>query len=132
DLVKVTINPKDPNEVYMSSFEKGLLKIVEERPSILYNETNSALKRALIGSVDAGIRIFGSQFDNQGNLWLVQSKIDEGLIKLNPNGQFQKFDISNIINPQNELALSKLVVGRDNNVFFGTYKNGLVGYNTRT
>ena len=132
DLVKVTINPQNPDEVYISSYEKGLLKIVEDIPSVLYNETNSSLKRALIGTADAGIRLFGSQFDNQNNLWFVQSRIDEGLIKLTPNGQFQKFDISNIINAKSEIALTNLVVSRDNNIFIGTYKNGLIGYNTRT
>lgn len=132
NLVKVTINPQNANEVFMSSFEKGLLKIVEDTPTILYNETNSALERALIGSIDAGIRLFGSQFDNQGNLWFVQSKLDEGLQKLTPSGQFQKFDLSNIIDPISELALTKLALSRETNVFFGTYKNGLVGYNPRT
>ena len=132
DLVKVTINPANQNEVFMSSFEKGLLKIVEDTPTILYNETNSGLDKAIIGSIDAGIRLYGSQFDGQGNLWLVQSKLDEGLIKLTPGGQFQKVDISNIINPVSELALTKLAISREGSIFFGTYSNGLIGYNPRT
>jgi len=132
DLVKVTINPENQEEVFMSSFEKGLLKIVDDTPTILYNETNSALDKAIIGSIDAGIRIYGSQFDGQGNLWFVQSKLDEGLIKLTPGGQFQKIDISNIINPVSELALNKLAISREGSIFFGTYSNGLIGYNPRT
>lgn len=137
DLVKVTINPQDSKEVYVSSFQKGLLKIVDDVPTVLYNETNSPLDRVLIpqpggGDADAGIRIYGSQFDKQKNLWFVQSKLDEGLIKLTPNGQFQKFDLSNIITPLSEVALTKLVVSRDNNIFFGSYSSGLIGYNTRT
>ncbi|MCB0466229.1 MAG: T9SS type A sorting domain-containing protein, partial [Aequorivita sp.] len=132
DLVKVTINPENQNEVFMSSFEKGLLKIVEDTPTILYNETNSGLDKAIINGIDAGIRLYGSQFDSQGNLWFVQSKIDEGLIKLTPGGQFQKVDISNIIDPISELALNKLAISRDGSVFFGTYSNGLLGYNPRT
>ena len=130
DLVKVTINPENPNEVFMSSFEKGLLKIVDETPTILYNETNSPLERALIGTVDGGIRIFGSQFDSQGNLWLAQTKIDEGLIKLTPSGQFQKVDITDILpNPTSELALNKLVISREGSIFIGTSGTGVLGYN---
>jgi len=132
DLVNVTINPENQDEVFISSFEKGLLKIIEDTPTILYNETNSGLEKAIIGSIDAGIRIYGSQFDGQGNLWLVQSKLDEGLIKLTPGGQFQKIDISNIINPVSELALTKLVISREGSIFFGSYSNGLIGYNPRT
>ncbi len=129
DLIKVTINPQAPNEVFMSSFQKGLLKIVDEVPTILYDETNSPLDRIFFGTADAGIRLFGSQFDNQGNLWFLQSKTDEGLIKLTPNGQFQKIDVSDVFNPADDLALTKLAISRENYIFFGTYKNGVIGYN---
>src|SRR5690606_15465880 len=137
DLIKVTINPQTPNEVFMSSFQKGLLKIVDEVPTVLYDETNSPLERIFIpfqgGTADAGIRLNGSQFDNQGNLWFLQSKTDEGLIKLTPNGQFQKTDITSIIpDPISELALTEIALSRENYVFFGTYKNGLIGYNPTT
>lgn len=138
DLLKVTINPLNPDEVFMSSFQNGLLKIKDETPTILYDESNSPLDRILIplpggGSADAGIRIFGSQFDPQGNLWFVQTKADEGLIKLSPNGQFQKIDITSVVaNPLKELALGKLALSRENNVFIGSNSNGLLGYNPRT
>lgn len=137
DLVNVIINPLAPNEVFMSSFQKGLLKIVDETPTILYDETNSPLERVLIpisgGTADAGIRIYGSQFDQQGNLWFLQSKLDEGLLKLTPGGQFQKIDISSILpNPLSELALTELDLSRENYPFFGTYGNGVIGYNPTT
>lgn len=138
DLVQVTINPQNQGEVFMSSFEKGLLKMVDGEPSILYNETNSPLDRAYIPNpngdpFDAGIRIYGSEFDSQGNLWFVQTKIDEGLIKLTPGGQFQKTDITAILpNPISELALTELVLSRENYVFVGSYNNGLLGYNPTT
>ncbi|MEH6764373.1 type IX secretion system anionic LPS delivery protein PorZ [Aequorivita antarctica] len=134
DLIKVTINPQAPNEVYMSSFQAGLLKIVDDVPTVLYDDTNSPLERVFLplpggGTADAGIRLYGSQFDNQGNLWFVQSKLDEGLIKLTPNGQFQKTDVSVFFNPVSDLALTKLALSRENYVFFGTYENGVIGYN---
>ena len=129
DLLKVTINPQAPNEVYMSSFQAGLLKIVDEVPTILYDDSNSPLDRVIIGSDDAGIRLYGSDFDSQGNLWFLQSKTDEGLIKLAPGGQFQKTDVSSIFNAAADLALTKLVLSRENYIFFGTYSNGLIGYN---
>ncbi len=132
DLIKATINPQAPNEVFMSSFQKGLLKIVDEVPTVLYDETNSPLERIFFGTADAGIRLYGSQFDNQGNFWFLQSKTDEGLIKLTPNGQFQKTDVSAIFDPVSDLALTKLALSRENYIFFGTYKNGVIGYNANT
>lgn len=133
DLMKVTINPEKPKEVFMSSFQKGLLKIVDEKPVILYDETNSPLDRIEVitskGTADAGIRIYGSEFDKEGNLWFVQSKADKGLIKLTPGGQFQKIDLSKNMTPLSETALTKLTISRENYVFFGSYGNGLYGYN---
>lgn len=132
DLVHISINPEKTEEVYMSSFQGGLLKIVDQKPEILYDETNSALDRIFIGNADAGLRIFGSDFDSQGNLWFLQSRTDEGLIKLSPSGQFEKIDLSSIIAASKDLALSKLVVSRSGNVFFATSGNGVVGYNTNS
>lgn len=129
DLMEVTINPENSKEVYMSSFQHGLLKIMDDEPVVLYDETNSPLDRALVGGGDAGIRLYGSEFDKEGNLWFVQSKIGKGLIKLTPGGQFQKVDLSNFMNPTSELALTKLVISRENYVFFGSYFNGVFGYN---
>ena len=128
DLAYVTINPKSPNEVYMSSFQNGLLKIIEQEPSILYDETNSPLDR----NGSAGIRIFGSEFDSQGNLWFLQSRSDNALIKLSPSGQFTKIDISNFINAQDELGLAKIAISREGYIFMSSYKNGVIGYNPQT
>ena len=131
DLVFVKSNPNNPNETYMSSYQKGLLKIKNQDPTILYNETNSPLE--IPGGNEAlGIRLYGSDFDKQDNFWFVQSRIDKGLIKLTPEGQFQTIDISNIINAEDELALGKLVVSREGYVFFGAVSSGLVGYNPTT
>jgi len=127
DLSYVIINPENTNEVYMSSYQKGLLKINNKTPSILFDETNSPMDIPN-GNVDLGIRLFGSDFDRDGNLWFVQSKTNEGLIKLSPEGQFQTIDISSIINAESELALSKVATTREGYVFFGAAENGVVGY----
>tara|TARA_B110000003_G_scaffold270852_1_gene303995 strand:+ start:453 stop:2750 length:2298 start_codon:yes stop_codon:yes gene_type:complete len=131
DLVYVKINPENPFVTYMSSYQKGLLKLNGQEPSILYNETNSPMDIALENE-DEGIRVYGADFDREQNLWFVQSKIDNGLLKLTPDGQFQTIDISNIIDAESELALSKVAVSRTGYVFFGAVENGLIGYNPTT
>ncbi|MCF6306581.1 MAG: T9SS type A sorting domain-containing protein [Flavobacteriaceae bacterium] len=128
DIVYVKINPYNPNETYMSSFQKGLLKIEGQNPSILYNETNSPLDIPQ-GNEAIGIRLFGSDFDREESLWFLQSKTNDGLIKKTSSGQFQTIDISSIIDAESELALSKLAISREGYVFFGAVQSGLVGYN---
>lgn len=127
-LLKATINPKKPEEVYMSSYQNGLLKIVDDEPSILYNETNSPLTK----EGNAGIRLYGSEFDREGNFWIVQSRTDKGLIRISPDGQFRKVDLSNSIDIGDEIALTKLTISREGYVFFGGYYNGVIGYNPET
>ncbi|MFK5982155.1 MAG: two-component regulator propeller domain-containing protein [Flavobacteriaceae bacterium] len=131
DLVFVKINPSNPKETYMSSYQKGLLKIDRQNPTILYNETNSPLE--IPGGNEAlGIRLYGADFDREESLWFVQSRINRGLIKLTSEGQFQTIDISSIINAESELALSQLAISREGYVFFGAVQSGLVGYNPAT
>jgi len=115
----------------MSSYQKGLLKIEDQTPFILFNENNSPLSIPNNNS-DMGIRLFGSDFDSEGNFWFVQSRIDEGLIKLTPSGQFQLIDVSNIIPAEQEQALSEIKISREGYPFFGAVDNGLVGYNPTT
>mgnify|MGYP000114691433 CR=1 FL=1 len=131
DLVYVKINQNNPFVTYISSYQKGLIKLNGQDPFILYNETNSPIDIPN-GNEALGIRIFGSDFDRDQNLWLVQSRIDEGLLKLTPDGQFQTIDISNIIDAETELALSKLAISRIGYVFFGAVDSGLIGYNPTT
>jgi streptogramin lyase len=128
DLVNVTINPDNPEEIFMTSYQKGLLKIIDQTPTVLYNETNSPMdipnnNQAL------GIRLYGSDFDRQGNFWTVQSRTDMGLIRVSPSGQFQLVDISTIISGENELALSAVSASREGYIFFGAVDSGLIGYN---
>lgn len=125
DLVNISINPDDANEVYMTSFNKGLLKIEDQEPIILYDDTNSPLESFREDALD--IRLYGSDFDREGNLWFVQSRVSDGLIRLSPTGNFTKFDVSDVIsNPG--LAWSELAVSRQGTVFFADTENGLVGY----
>lgn len=128
DIVRVIINPDDSDDVYMSSYQKGLLKIDGLTPTILFNENNSPLT-VPPNLPAAEIRIYGSDFDRQGNLWFVQSRINEGLIRRASSGGFERIDISSIIDAENEIALSELAVSREGYVFFGATENGLVGYN---
>ncbi|WP_181040008.1 two-component regulator propeller domain-containing protein [Aureitalea marina] len=131
DLVSIAINPEDPNEVYMSSYQKGLLKIVDQVPTVLFNETNSPLEIPN-GNTGIGLRLYGLDFDREGNLWFLQSRTNEGLQRLSPSGQFQQIDISSIIDGEAELALTEIAINRQGFVFFGTAESGLVGYDPAT
>jgi streptogramin lyase len=126
----IKINPNNPNEVYASSMFSGLLKIENKVPTILYGENNSPLSGTLS---DNSIRIFGAEFDRQGNLWFVQTSTDKGLNRLTTAGQFQSFDLSGIIgDPFAERGLNNIDITREGNIFMASSTNGLIGFNPST
>lgn len=131
DIVQMKINPMNPDQVFASSFQFGLLKLTAGVPEILYDESNSSLTLPT-GNPAAGLRIYGSDFDRDNNLWFVQSKIDQGLLRLSPSGQIGKIDLSGIINAEDEIALTDLKISREGYVFFGSAENGLIGFNPST
>lgn len=132
DLVRVAIDPNDPNKVYMSSFQRGILQIEDQNPFKLFDESNSSLD--ITGDNPAfGIRVFGLDFDNEGSLWGVQAQDEAGLIKISPEGQLLQIDISDVFNFNDPpLALGEVETTRENYVFFTAYNDGLIGYNPAT
>ncbi|QIE60055.1 T9SS type A sorting domain-containing protein [Rasiella rasia] len=129
DLVRVKINPNNANEVFMTSFQKGILQIDDQNPIKLFDESNSSLQ-ITDGNPNFGIRIFGLDYDRQGNLWAVQAKDEKGLIKITPEGQLIQNDISSVFNFDNPpLALTEVATTRENFVFFGANTDGLVAFN---
>lgn len=128
DLVNVAINPENPEEVYMTSHNKGLLRIEGQQPLIQYNETNSPLE--LFRPPERDIRLYGADFDRQGNLWFNQTRVAEGLWRLTPSQQFTSFDLTDIIpGVVDSGALAELRVSREGFVFLAFNQDGLIGFN---
>ena len=127
DIVNISINPENPEEVYMTSHNKGLLKIEGQQPLIQYNESNSPLE---LFRPERDIRLYGSDFDREGNLWFVQSRVGDGLIRLSPNQNFRKHDLTSIIpGVEDGGALGELSISREGFVFFAYNRDGLIGFN---
>ncbi len=128
DIVNVAIDPQDPSRVFMTSHNKGLLQIVDGQPIRRYDDTNSSLNS--INPEQTDVRLYGADYDREGNLWITQSREAEGLIRVTPSLSFQKNDITDIIpNAANSGALGELRISREGYVFFGYNQGGLVGYN---
>ena len=125
DIVNVTINPADTSQVYFSSFNSGLLELREGTPTILYDDSNSPLET--ISAEITDIRIYGADFDREGNLWFVQSLVDDGLKRITPGGAISSVDVTSVI-PDGDLALTELKVSREGFIYFGSAQNGVIAY----
>ena len=84
-LSKITINPNYSNQVYLSSFFSGLLKVENDIPTVLYNESNSTLESLVLNPPNPNykdLRINGAAFDKSGNLWVGNGWSKNGIKKL--------------------------------------------------
>ncbi|UPZ18048.1 T9SS type A sorting domain-containing protein [Flavobacterium humidisoli] len=132
-ITRIYINPNNEKQVYASSFFSGLLKIESDIPTHLYNEENSGLESLKTASPDyVDVRINATAFDKSGNLWVTNSRINNGLKVLKTNGQWGSYSMTSISDDVGEDNYSSIVVDRNNVKWIGTYKNGVVGFNEAT
>jgi ligand-binding sensor domain-containing protein len=139
DLVQVTIDPNNENKVYISALgvtsnidikpTGGLLVVENDVITQTYNHLNSSFEPIQVSLPSINIRVSGSAFDNQGNLWATNYETGEELKKLSASGQWSSIDLSAIVTNKNKPGLNEVVVDKSNSVWIGTRKNGLYVYN---
>ncbi|TXD82183.1 ABC transporter substrate-binding protein [Subsaximicrobium wynnwilliamsii] len=137
NLSDIAINPFKPSQVFVSSFQDGLLEINSEVPTILYNRTNSGLESLVLPNSPnfVSIRVSDLKFDRSGLLWTLTSLVDRPLKSYDPaTGQWRGFDFTELIpsSVNNELGFGDLDVGNNGTVWVASYRNGVIGYDTNT
>ena len=73
DLVTIAIDPFDPARVYAGSWGRGLLEFYNGNLMARYVENNSTLRHITSNTDTADIRVGGTGFDQEGNLWVVNT-----------------------------------------------------------
>ena len=129
-MTKITVNPSNENEVFASSFFSGLLKIENDIPTILYNQTNSGLESLTFAGPDyRDIRINGTAFDKSGNLWVTNSRIKNGLKVLRSNGQWQSFAMDGVLDSPNDNNFGTIAIDKNGTKWLATSEDGVIGFN---
>ena len=134
-ISRITVNPNKENEVYASSFFSGLIKIVDDEPKILYNQTNSALESLVLSPPNPNyvdIRINGAAFDKFGNLWLNNSLIQKGLKVFKADGQWQSFSLDGILKKSSDTNMGRMLIDKNGTKWWCTTTDGLISYNEST
>ena len=133
NLNAIAINPVNSDQVFISSFQHGLLKFEKNNSLELLDDTNSALQSlVLAGSNYKSIRVSDLKFDNQGFLWSLTSLVEDPLKKFNlTTNQWQTYSFSSIIDDPilDENGFGPLVIGPDGTKWVGSYRNGIIGFN---
>jgi ligand-binding sensor domain-containing protein len=129
-ISRITVNPNNENEVYASSFFSGLLKIENDVPTFLYNQTNSGLESiTFLGPSYIDVRINGAAFDKSGNLWLNNSLIQKGLKVFKTDGQWQSYSLDGILNKSIDASMGRLIIDKNSTKWWCTNSEGLISYN---
>jgi len=130
-LVHVTVNPSNTNQVFVSSFFSGILQIEDNEPVNILNTTNSGLESLDIGvPTYIDIRIGETKYDINGDLWVLTSKVENGVKVLRSSGQWESFPVSEIIGDffNGENGLSKLEITDNGIKFIATQSHGVLAF----
>jgi ligand-binding sensor domain-containing protein len=128
-IVRITVNPNNENQAYFSSFYSGLLKLENDVPTTIFNTSNSTLL-TVPRQVPDDIRINGSAFDKEGNLWMTNSLTSKGLHVLKEDGQWQGFPLTSLMSP-GIVSFSRLAIDKNGTKWTGSNYEGLIGFNEK-
>ena len=140
DLNYISIDPNAENRVYISSFGDtrdinsvstgGMLVVENDEIKTFLNHLNSGLEDLAPNQPNrVTLRISGSVFDNQGNLWVANISDNDELKKLSSNGQWSSFNISSLKTNPDKYGLSEVAIDNNNSVWMGTRRNGIYVFN---
>ncbi len=134
NLNRISINPFNAEQVFINSFQDGILEIINNEPIIKYDQTNSDLESvALPGNPNfVSLRLSGSTFDRSGLLWTATSLINKPLKSYNPNtNEWKSYDFTSLIpDPINlNLGFVDIVIDDEEIKWMGSFNYGLIGFN---
>ncbi|WP_298340410.1 two-component regulator propeller domain-containing protein [uncultured Algibacter sp.] len=123
-LAHIAINPTNSDQVFVSSYFKGLIEFNNDEIVNLFDEDNST-----ITPFAADLNLTATSiFDSDGTLWLMNGRVEKPLNKFQ-NESWTSFDLAQAINFPEELGYSNIVIDRNSGVkFIGTYTKGIVGF----
>lgn len=128
-LSDIAINPRNQNEIYISSYFSGLLKLENNIPTILFNPINTApngIENIEVANNPNDIRVNNATFDAAGNLWITNNLVEKPLKVLRTNGQWQSYSFASVL-PE-LTSFGGLLVDKNNTKWVAS-RRGVIGFN---
>jgi len=93
DLVYAISDPSNSDRIFASSWGEGLYEFENNRLKTIHDKTNSSIEE-LVADIEGAeyrtTRVSGMDYDNSGNLWLLNSMV-EGIVKVyTKSGSWEK------------------------------------------
>ena len=129
-ISRILVNPNNENQVYFSSYYSGLLKFENNIPTTIYNTSNSSLQALNGNPATVDVRVNGSAFDKEGNIWVTNSLVSKSLHVLKTNGQWQGYTLSAVPNPQ-ITSYGRMVIDKNGTKWIANNKFGVTAFNEK-
>ncbi len=126
DFIDISVNPKNPEEVAVSTYSAYPVSIINtaDNSCSVYDQTNSPIQLSLAGN--GWSLVSDVCYDTKGNLWVLNGWSDRPLIVKHADNTWSAFDCG--VEARNKYT-TRMVIDKDQNLWFATETNGLFGYN---
>ena len=112
DVLNVAVDPRDKKHVSATSWGFGVLDIRDDEAQVLYDETNTdgALTAYRAGDFKH-LRVSGLAYDGEGNLWVTNSLVDNGLAVRYRDGSWASFNTTALFSGlrNEQLEIDKII-----------------------
>ena len=125
-LLNITSNPTNEDQVILSSGFDGILKVQNNQGTELINSLNSNLPAG-----PGQNRIFGMGFDNNKELWVTNSLVQNNILSVYRNNQWVNFSGSSVVSDFSQHYVD-FVVDKNNTKWIATQRSGVFGFNEDT
>ena len=94
DILNVAIDPKDRHHISAAAWGHGILDIHDGVLQEFFSQANTPALTAYSSGDFTHLRVAGLAYDKQGNLWITNSLVDNGLVVRYRSGEWASFNIS--------------------------------------
>ena len=123
DIVNVVINPTNYNEVFLSTWNDGIIQLNWSEENQWFTKTNTFNQENTMGHLatlnpDSGdvtsgwIRVKSIAFDSDGNLWGANSQVNNALFVRRSNGEWDSYNLQSV--NTNDTHLGNLLIDNYN------------------
>lgn len=126
-LSDIAIFPNNENISYIASNFDGLLKLENDIPVHLYNQTNTGsngLEGFNGGTSSAEPRVHNLAFDRNNNLWMTNAGAGKGLKVLKTDNSWASYQIVSSVTHYGDI-----VVDKNGTKWIATNSKGVIGFN---
>lgn len=124
----IIVNPNNESEVYASSYHNGLLRIEDDVPVQLYDDTNSPLENQQAVAGFDNLRVNSLAYDDSGALWMTNDMTEKPL-KVFRNGSWSSYDFTDVLNNATSNKYQKMVIDRNGTKWIPSINEGLIAFN---